>query len=110
MKFYNPENFKQGQLLLNRYNPKEVVILFLGVLVTVVLVMVVGNFAIGSGNIPLLIILFLVSLLPAGASFFLMNPYAGYHNAFYYFKLKLTYKNMQKNYMWEGVQYDDSDE
>ncbi|CAM4166839.1 hypothetical protein [Erysipelothrix aquatica] len=110
MRFYNPENFKQGQLLINRYYPKELAILIGSIITSVVLTVVIGVFAMSIGNKLLLALMFILALIPVGAGFVLLNPLEGYHNAYQYFKLKIAYKGMQKKYMWEGVQYDDSDE
>lgn len=110
MRFYNPNNFKQGQLIMSRYYPKELVILIVSILTTAILTIVVGTIAMGTGRPLALGIFFLFSLLPAGSAFVLLHPKEGYHNAYYYFKLKRTGKKMQKKYMWEGIQYDDSDD
>lgn len=110
MRFYNPENFKQGQLLLSRYYPKELAILIISIITSMVLTVVVGGFAIGIGQPALLVFLFILSLLPAGFAFVLLNPLQGYHNAYYYFKLKLAKNKFIKRFMWEGTYYDDSDE
>lgn len=110
MKFYNPENFKQGELLLSRYYPKELAVLLLSIIVSVGLTILVGTATIGSGNPLLLSLLFILAIVPAGLAFFLLNPLEGYHNAYYFLKLKAMNKKTQKDFMWEGVQYDDSDE
>lgn len=108
MIFYNPNNFKQGQLLLSRYYPKELVTLITSTLVTVALVMLITMRMIGVYPLWVVLILLVLSLLPAGLAFFLLHPYEGYHNAYHFFKLKIQFKN--KNYMWEGIYYDSEGE
>lgn len=109
MRFYNPENFKKGQLLLSRYYSYELAILILSILTSVALIIVVGTVTFGEGKPLLLTILFVGSILPAGLAFLLLNPLEGYHNAYQYFKLKLTFRKVKKKYIWEGVQYDDEE-
>lgn len=108
MIFYNPNNFKQGQLLLSRYYPKELITLIGSILVTVALVMVISMRMIGIYPLALVLVLLIIALMPAGLAFFLLHPYEGYHNAYNFFKLKIQFKNT--NYMWEGIYYDSEGE
>ena len=69
MRFYNPENFKQGQLLINRYYPKELAILIGSIITSVVLTVVIGVFAMSIGNKLLLALMFIFALIPVEFSF-----------------------------------------
>ena len=110
MRFYNPENFKQGQLILSRYYPKELAIVIGSIITSVILTILIGVLATTIGNPMLLGFLFLIAILPAGFALVLLNPKEGYHNAYFYFKLKRDGKRMQKKYMWEPTQYDDTED
>lgn len=106
--FYNPKNFKQGQLILNRFNKKDLILFGSLFLVSLILIVIVISLADGS-NPVLFSILFVCCLLPAGLGFFFTTPLTGYHNAYEFIKLKFTKNKYQKRYMWEGVIYDDED-
>lgn len=106
--FYNPKNFKQGQLMLNRFNRKDLILF--GSLFSLSLILVVIVISLADGTNPIIFSgLFVTSLLPAGLGFFFTTPFIGYHNAYEFIKLKLTKSKFQKRYMWEGIIYDEED-
>lgn len=106
--FYNPKNFKQGQLILNRFNRKDLILF--GSLFAVSLLLIVIVISLADGTNPIVFsVAFIMSLLPAGLGFFFTTPFIGYHNAYEFIKLKLTKNKYQKKYMWEGIIYDDED-
>ena len=110
MKFYNPDNFKQGSLILGRFKARELVYLLVSMIVSVILIIVIGQALIGLVNPMILMFFVILALLPVGLAFFFKTPKTGYHNALYYFKIKMRFKKTQRKYMWEGIQYDDEDE
>lgn len=104
--FYNPKNFKQGQLILNRFNQKDLILF--GSLFAVSLLLIVIVISLADGTNPIVFsVAFIMSLLPAGLGFFFTTPFIGYHNAYEFIKLKFTKNKYQKKYMWEGIIYDD---
>lgn len=106
--FYNPKNFKQGQLILNRFNRKDLILF--GSLFAVSLLLIVIVISLADGTNPIVFsVAFIMSLLPAGLGFFFTTPFIGYHNAYEFIKLKLNKNKYQKKYMWEGIIYDDED-
>lgn len=108
MRFYNPKNFKQGQLILNRFYKKDIVILL--IYMTLSLILIIGVLSLADPNNSILFAsLFLFALLPGAYGIFVTTPLTGYHNANEFLKLKMNKKKYLKKYMWEGLIYDDTD-
>lgn len=107
MEFYTPKNFKNGKFLMNRFRKLDLLLLFIGLGMTVVLFyssiisLVIYKYSVFFG---LLFLLF--SLLPLGIVILLVFiPTQVKHNLLEVIKIHFLYKKRKKSYYWGGVQH-----
>ncbi len=88
-----PANSKKSKLILGFFNPIDLIIFLIGVVITLVLL-----FVIRTNNIFLVILI----LLPALISAFLVMPVPNYHNMLTLLNNIYSYFSKRKKYYWRG--------
>lgn len=88
-----PANSKKSKLILGFFNPIDLIIFLIGVVITLVLL-----FVIRTSNIFLIILI----LLPALISAFLVMPVPNYHNMLTLLNNIYNYFSKRKKYYWRG--------
>ena len=88
-----PANSKKSKLILGFFNPIDLIIFLIGVVITLVLL-----FVIRTSNIFLIILI----LLPALISAFLVMPVPNYHNMLTLLNNIYSYFSKRKKYYWRG--------
>ncbi len=88
-----PANSKKSKLILGFFNPLDLIIFTVGVVLTLFLL-----FAFKSNNV----IVMILDLLPALIASFLVMPVPNYHNMFTLINNIYTYFSKRKKYYWRG--------
>ena len=88
-----PANTKKSLLIFNLLRPIDLIILGIGVAISVILLLVVGN-----DNIWIL----LLACLPMIISLILILPIPNYHNTLVGIQSILNFYNERRNYVWKG--------
>lgn len=98
MKFYTPNNFKNGRLLFNRFRNIDLTIVCVLGGLSVVSFLGYIQFA---RKVNLLILL--ATIIPGAIAFILTIKLTIKHNYMEYLWLKYQYKRSKQHYVWEGV-------
>ena len=98
MKFYTPNNFKNGRLLFNRFRKIDLAIVCISGGLSVISFFGYVQFA---RKINLLILL--ATIIPGVIAFILTIKLTIKHNYMEYLLIKYQYKRSKQNYVWEGV-------
>jgi len=98
-----PANSKKSQLIFSLFRGIDLIILFIGASISLVLL-----FALDGDSIRVLII----KLLPIATSLLLVFPVAYYHNVLVFLQELYLYQTGRKSYIWRGwcASYDGFDE
>lgn len=89
-----PANSKNGKLIFNVFRPFDIILGFIGLAISMLLLVVVPM----DGNLFLLGL----GLLPGGLTTILVLPIPNYHNVLIFFSEMFTYLQNPKIYMWKG--------
>lgn len=90
-----PANSKRGQLILNLFRPKDLVIFLSGTLTSFLLLMIFSN------NLESLLSIVLI-LLPAIIAGLLVMPIPYKHNFLVFLQTMYEYLTSRQKYIWKG--------
>lgn len=88
-----PANTKKSLLIMGMLRPIDMLILGIGILISVILLMILGN----SGTV-----LLLLACIPMLISLILVLPIPHYHNTLVAIQSILRFYNERRNYIWKG--------
>lgn len=88
-----PANTKKGLLIFNIFNPSDLILFGVGIVISIILLLIFGTDD---------IITSIIVLFPALLCSFLVLPIPNYHNVLTFFKSMFGFLTKQRIYMWKG--------
>lgn len=97
-----PANSKNGQLIFNFLRPIDLVVFLVGLALTIILFLAIGNSS---------LVATIIKLIPIAIGGFLIVPIPNYHNVMEFTKDAIKFMFNRRVYYWKGwCVSDDTDE
>lgn len=102
MNFISPKNFKSGRLIANKYTTEDIIILFSGIILSLILEMMYFSSFLQKDKVLNIIIAVLLAI-PAGLVLLAVLPFGVYHNVRTFICLIFINTKCPNEYLWGGL-------